>query len=109
MLKIVPFDKCPLDVLQEMGEITKNARIYLGNNAVNKLRATADNRYIINGQEYMLWKATDKFPSTEIRIYRVCEDWFKVFCIFCSDIAYTSEKLNPDIVIFLEMEDKVAE
>lgn len=103
MLKIVPMDKCPLDVIAEMGELTKNARIYLGKSAIEKLRTTADSRSFFRGEERLLWEATDKFPATAIEFAPVCEDWFKVSHISASDIAFTFEPSTHTIVISLDM------
>lgn len=102
MLITVPMDKCPLDVLAELGEQTKNARIYLGKSAVEKLRKTAF-RSFCRGEERLSWKATDKFPATAIEFAPVCEDWFKVSYISASDIAFTSEPFFPKLVISLDM------
>ena len=38
----MPHDKCPLDILSEMGDKTQNAWIFLHRNAFEKLRSTAD-------------------------------------------------------------------
>ena len=38
---IVPKDKCPLEVIAEMGEQTQNAWIFLNKDAINHLRDTA--------------------------------------------------------------------
>ena len=104
MIKVVPQDICPLDVIAEMGELTKNARIYLGKEAIEKLRGNANIMSIVRHKhEQLVWNATDKFPATLIEFYPICEDWFKVCRISASDIAFTFDPLNPDLVISLEM------
>lgn len=105
MFKPIPEDKCPLDVIAEMGEEVKNARIYLGKNAVKKLRSTADLQHSDGPFERLVWDATDAYPASLIRIIPVCEDFFLVKKIIADDIAFKENPENPERIIFLEMED----
>ena len=98
----VPKDVCPLDALADLGSITKNARIYIGKNAVEKLRKNAF-RGFHRGEETLRWEATEKYPSTLLMITKVCEDFFKVTYISTTDIAFTTETHNPNVIIFVEM------
>ncbi len=59
---LVPKNKCPLDVLAEMGEQTKSAWIFLHRNAVEKLISLAENHFIHQniGFQVLSWNATDE-------------------------------------------------
>lgn len=61
---LVPKDKCPLDVLAEMGERTKNAWIFLHQNATEKLKKTADEcKYSSNTVYTLLWNSSLSFET----------------------------------------------
>ena len=105
MVKIVPSDKCPLDVIAEMGDVTKNARIYLEKSAIEKLRSTADSKIFVNHMERLSWNPTDDFPETVIEFYPILENWFRVYRISASDIAFKRELSDPTIIIHLIMEE----
>lgn len=101
----VPKDKCPLDVLAEMGEKTANSWILLHKNAVEKLRSTADS---IDGHGCFIlitWKETAEYPSTRIWVPNSNEEWIKVIRIEADDIAFKSEASDPKHLYFLKMEE----
>ena len=104
-LIIVPEGKCPLDVLAELGRITRNARIFLHKNAVEKLRTTADAVDLCRGYLGMSWKATEKFPATAITLKCSKEEWNRVIHIKASDIAFEHEVRRPEYLFFLQMEE----
>ena len=63
---LVPKDKCPLDVLAEMGEITEKAWIFLDASAYNKL-LESDGCKVYgsekdDGKIMLKWEATDEYP-----------------------------------------------
>ena len=59
---LVPQDKCPLDVLAEMGECTRNSWIFLHDNVVDKLHSTADESHIHEDDYvYLCWHATKDY------------------------------------------------
>lgn len=98
---IVPKDKCPLDVLTEMGERTKNSWIFLHDNAVSKLEQTAD--YIEEGEyRELVWSATEQYPATTLDI-EIGGTWHKVYRIMADDIAFEHEPQNPEDIFFLNM------
>jgi len=117
MLKVVPKDTSPLTVISEMGDLTNNARIYLGKKAVERLRLEADAISFRNGWaieknggfsclfEKFDWSETEGFPKTAIEIRPVCEDWFKIFSIKSKNIAFTFEPWVPKRIITIEMEE----
>lgn len=105
---LVPKDKCPLDVLAEMGEQTKSAWIFLHRNAVEKLTSTADDHLVhmhCNSQQFY-WEATDAFPDTLLWI-EIHSDtvWLKVYRIEADDIAFKLPADNPDDIIFVKMDE----
>lgn len=100
---IVPEDRCPLDVLAEMGEQTKNAVIFLHRNVIEKLKKTAD--YIKEVPQYVeyAWKETDKYPRMILDFESKEEEYHRVYRIFATDIAFVMEVKEPDKEITLEM------
>ena len=98
---LVPKDKCPLDVLAEMGSQTANAWIFLHTNAVEKLRSTADT-ITTNGPLKMYWKETEKYPSTTILLEPKAK-WYRVCHIKAEDIAFEYEPHDPKYIFFLKM------
>lgn len=98
---LVPKDKCPLDVLAEMGERTKNSWIFLHDNAISKLIKTAD---YIEEDEYqeIVWHATEKYPATTLDIENG-GTWHKVYRIIAEDIAFEHEPQDPEDIFFLKM------
>ena len=105
---LVPKDKCPLDVLAEMGERTANAWIFLHQNAVKKLKDICDvcNEVGKSKQITLAWEATEKYPATEVVINNKAHtDWLEIFRISASDIAFSIRSRNPDEIYFLKMDE----
>lgn len=103
---IVPKDKCPLDILAEMGDRTKNAWVYLHVNAVYKLKETCNEYEEANRSIKLKWNATEEFPSTSITIgTEVVGSWRPVWFIEADDIAFKQESCDPEEIFFLEMEE----
>lgn len=110
IVKLIPKTKCPLDFIAEMGEITKNARIYLGTRAMEKLSKTADSDDFLEDEkvgffERFLWEETGKYPETILEITPGFDDWWKVIRISASDIAFETDSEEPSEIIYLEMEE----
>ena len=103
---LVPKDKCPLDVLAEMGERTKNSWIFLHQNAVDKLRRTADEICeIAVGVNSFYWKSTEEFPETILRFDISRGVWSKVTRITADDIAFKITSTDPEDIYFLKMDE----
>ena len=102
---IVPKDKCPLDVLAEMGGRVSNSWIFLHKNAVEKLWITADiiDKFPLIIQ--MQWAQTPKYPATLLSIINLNEEWFKVSKINATDIAFKIAPSDPEQIFFLKMEE----
>ena len=106
----VPKDKCPLDVLAELGERTRNAWIFLDANAIEKIASIAVDcctRPFVGFQEYSYFP---DFPETSIQIeMNPSEDsdkvWWEVYCIESSDIAFHFPADDPAEIFFLKMEE----
>lgn len=104
----VPMDKCPLDVLAEMGERIKDAQIFLHSNAVEKLQHS-DGVSCKEGRKQgtleLTWKATDDYPETRV-VIDVCAmatDWKSIILISASDISFTLMPVDPENIYFLKM------
>lgn len=107
----VPKDKCPLDVLAEMGEQIRNSWIYLHSNVYEKLRTICHsygtyNR--MNDPESALfkWHATKDYPETVV----FCDvpkgtHWARIQSIKASDIAYDMLPHDPESLFFLKMDE----
>lgn len=98
-----------MDVLAEMGDAVSNAWIFLHENAISKLRKTADSYHTsnnMNGPEEaaMKWKKTDKYPET----YLVCtipkDTWGRIQEIKAIDISFDICPSDPANIFFLQME-----
>lgn len=103
---IVPKDKCPLDVLAEMGKQTKNSWIYLHKTAIDKLmnkEHSATPNFIF--YELTL-KETENHPKTTIRIdgFNVGV-WFRIIGISANDITFKEQSIDPEDIFFLKMEE----
>ena len=107
-VKLVPKDKCPLDVLAEMGEATKSAWIFLHRNAVEKLISIADDHRVrmhCNSQQFY-WEATDTFPDTFLWVeLHPDKVWLEVYRIEADDIAFNLPADDPDDIIFMKMDE----
>jgi hypothetical protein len=103
----VPQDKCPLDVLAEMGEKTRHAWIYLHANAIAKLLKTVDSidENSGNKQYQYTWNATEKYPRTVLTIDNSSYPWFKVKAIDASDIIFRNAPSDPNDIFFIKMEE----
>ena len=105
---IVPRDKCPLDMLAEMGELVRKSWIFLNFNAVDKLRETSDEQEDQNrGRDLKLvWNATEEFPQTEvvIDVSGFPAEWKPITLISASDISYDFMPTDPEDIFFLKME-----
>ena len=84
---IVPKDKCPLDVLAELGSKTGKAWVFLHTTAIEKLLKTADTVDCF-GSFQIEWKETEKYPATTILVEDTKKDWSRVCRINASDIAF---------------------
>ncbi len=103
---IVPKDKCPLDILAEMGDRTKNAWIFLHENAVEKLEKTCNQYKEFAGQCSLLWHGTKEFPLTNIHIDKAEHGcWKSVNYISADDIAFSSRVSDPEEIFFLKMDE----
>ena len=107
---LVPKDKCPINLLAEMGESIRNSWIFLHENAYVRL-ITSKGAKISGGDSVnhnkticIIWEATDKYPETVV----FCEKpevhgWGKVTAITADDIAYGNCPIDPEDIFFLRM------
>lgn len=105
---LVPKDKCPLDVLAEMGERTKESWIFLHLNAVEKL-LHIDGVSCKEGREQgtldLTREATEAYPETRIvvDISALWTKWKHITFISASDIAFDRMPVDPEDIFFLKM------
>ena len=104
----VPKEKCPLDVLAEMGERTKNSWIFFHYNLVESLCRTAE--VDTDHPSYIMceWKATKDFPRTLLYIEEflgTAKVWIKVLRIDAVDIAFSIPSADPEDIYFLKMDE----
>ena len=100
---LVPKDKCPLNVLREMGERIRNSWIFLHDDAVRKLETTTD--YIEEkGYQELVWSATEKYSQTTLDI-EIVGTWHKVYRIIAEGIAFEYEAQDPEDIYFLKMDE----
>ena len=106
----VPKDKCPLDVLAEMGERTKNCQIFLHHTALEKL-LHSDGVSAKEGKKLgtleLTWATTRHHPEERV-VVDVCgmaTDQKSVILISSTDISFTLIPTDPEDLYFLKMED----
>lgn len=105
---LVPKDKCPLDVLADIGEQTKNAWIFLHQNAVYKLKhsegVTVEK---LNGPFLKFtWETTEVFPKTKVILQdSSTNDWVLIYSISSDNIAFKERAVDPEEILFLKMEE----
>ena len=99
---LVPKDKCPLDVLAEMGEKIRNAWIFIHKNAIEILCETAED--ILVKEEGVL-DAFWEHPRTNIIVQAHKPVWSKVYEIKADDISFTVSTDDPEDIFFLKMEE----
>jgi len=102
---IVPKDKCPLDVLAELGSKTENAWIFLHASAIERLQKTADTIKSNELIREMEWKQTINYPASAISFEVTAKYWSRVYRINASNIAFNYEPCNPECILFLKMAD----
>lgn len=102
---LVPKDKCPLDVLAEMGERTRNSWIFLHENAYQHLlESEGASHMAVANMVSISWKATINFPETTV----MCEvpspeGWGKILFIEAEDISFLRPVEDPEDIYFLKM------
>lgn len=103
---IVPKDKCPLDVLAEMGEQTKSSWIYLHKTAFDKLMSENCSKKDEMTFCELTFEETDDYPKTTILINDTGGGvWFTVCSISANDIAFKGRAMDPENIFFLKMEE----
>lgn len=106
-LLVCPKDKCPLDLLADLGKETVNAWIYLHDNAVDRIAQSATEDIMGNEFREMYWEATDDYPSTEIYLDKAKRlDWHLIYKIEADDIAFKSIIATPEILFFVKMQEE---
>lgn len=104
---VVPKDKCPLDVLAELGERTRNAWIFLHSNAVEKIESIAGDCRTPPFSVFQDYSYFADFPETSIQIELNHDGrpWLKVYRIKSGDIAFNLPADDPSEIFFLKMEE----
>lgn len=109
---LVPKDKCPLDVLAEIGERIKKSWIFLHENAYQNLLKSEGSRFSIGNSmdssqtALIMWAATKHFPKTAVS----CEvpsvrGWGKITYIEAEDISFKLPANDPEDIYFLKMDE----
>jgi hypothetical protein len=99
----IPWEKCPLDVLAEMGKETEKAWIFLNTVAVRNLELSSDS-ITLDDYETLKWSQTSEHPATSISFERNGKVWSKVHEIDASDIEFKHEPFDPENLFFIKME-----
>ena len=127
---VIPVDKCPLDVIAEMGEEAKKYGIFLSNSAMKKLIGTVSKIEICDGdvsltlsetkedlepklmeirdgEVILTWPETEAYPRTKLITKKSgFEDWNLVIRIEADDICFKKIPADPEALVFLTMESK---
>lgn len=104
---IVPKDKCPLDILADLGERTKSAWIFLHENAVEKLVNIANQKQEFASSLKLIFEATKESLETEVVISTVSLGtfYYPISTIKADDIAFEYYASEPAEIFLLKMED----
>lgn len=109
---IVPKDKCPLNVLAEMGEETYGVGIIFSHTSLYKLKRTADRFEEIDFTSYLLsWNATKDFPKTTIVVVEETSlinsfyYQYRAVLISANDIYFKYQLDNRTVDYLLTMEE----
>lgn len=112
----VPKDKCPLDVIAEMGENSRNAWLFFDHNCKEDLFQKADDVITREGNSpyegmthTLVWAATDKFPETKlvIELFTGHDDLIGTWAvkqIAADDIAFEKRTAIPTEICFFKKE-----
>lgn len=107
----VPNDKCPINVLAEMGERIRNSWIFLHENAYEHLlkskgvNHSTGNTMNANQETLFKWEATDDFPETVVFCeVPDCKGWGKINSIDAENICYSLSPPDPENIYFLKMD-----
>lgn len=104
---LVPKDKCPLDVLAELGEKTRHSWIFFHQNVMEKLVSMPDKSFIADSDTVdFCWEATKDYPETRLITSGepfVNSQWYTVYRIIAEDIAFSAPNCDPEDMFFLKM------
>lgn len=102
---IVPKDKCPLEVLAEMGNRTRYAWIFLHKNVLTKLSETCDDKRPTSRMISTIfsWNKTQNFPDTFLSVEYFSDSWSSLICIRSTAIAFCSRCDEPTEILFFKM------
>lgn len=109
---IVPKDKCPLDVLAEMGERISHSWIFLHENAYQHLINSEGASHftcipkIPVQKACITWEATKDYPQTIV----FCEvpppnGWGEIVSLSAEDISFKHPEPDPEEIFFLKMSE----
>ena len=106
---VVPKEKCPLDVLSEMGRKVRNAWIFLHESVINKFEAEQNQEvvHLDDGTISYKWNETPDFPETILEISNLNvlgKVWYPVVFINACDIAFEKPSDDPKHIYFFQME-----
>lgn len=103
---IVPKDKCPLDILADLGSRTENAWIYFHKNVVEKLQETCNKYAKYDHCINLTWYTTKEKPGRRVHI-REKEGgcWQPVYFIIAENIAFDTRVDDPDEIFFIKMDE----
>lgn len=104
---LVPNDKCPLDVLAELGERTKNSWIFFHYNVIEYLWQTT--KVETGHTTYIMfeWEATKDSPKKLLyteEFFGTAKVWMKVLRIDANNIAFSLPPEDPENIYFLKMD-----
>ncbi len=101
-----PIDKCPLDLLAELGERTKDCKIYLDQKALEKLQESCSKSVSTDSRLLsMFWAASRTYPSTELLVSKekTKDGYFEILYIKADDIAFEEPSCNPKEIFKIKM------
>ncbi len=101
---IVPKNKCPLDVLSEMGDRIKDSALFFDYNTVEQLKNSADKLDELQKGISIFFEATKNYPETSITLHRVRFPYYEILSINAPDISFTTRVKNPKEYLFFKMD-----
>lgn len=103
-IDLVPYDKCVLDYLAELGERTANASISIDEGCLEQMYERCDKVTGIRGFLVTLhYNGSDEYPPADVTI-KCGKTWNLILLIDADDIPFKAHSDDPEEIFFLKLE-----
>ena len=103
-IDLVPYDKCVLTYIAELGERTADAWIYIDKGCIEQMYERCDKITGIKGFMVTLhYNGSDEYPPAEVTV-QCHKPWNQILLIKADDIAFKGRSDDPKEIFFLKLE-----